>query len=56
MEVRGGSIGVPEAMSARVNQRASSSSELPEAREPGAALAMKPSISDEGNGQGCEEW
>ena len=42
--------------SARVNQRASSSSALPRGCASRAAVALKPSIRELGNGQGCEEW
>ena len=56
IEVGGGSTASPAAICARVNQRASSSSALLRATESAAALAMKPSIKEDGKGQGCEEW
>src|SRR5690606_3999623 len=40
--------------SSRLNQRASSSSSLRHCGTSGAASASKPSISDDGNGHGCE--
>src|SRR5690606_14312119 len=40
--------------SSRVNQRASSSSSLAQCGASGPASASKPSISEDGNGQGCD--
>ena len=51
----GGSAGCPAAISARVNQRASSSSPSRSVISCVRATARNPSISDEGNGQGCED-
>ena len=51
----GGSAGWPAARSARVNQRASSSSPSRSVMASVRATARNPSISDDGNGQGCEE-
>jgi hypothetical protein len=56
IEVWGGRTTSPAAISSRVTQRASSSSLPALAIESGAALAMNPSMSDDGNGHGCEEW
>jgi hypothetical protein len=52
IEVGGGRTTSPEAISSRVTQRASSSSLPARAIAPGSAVAMNPSISDEGKGQG----
>jgi phospholipase/carboxylesterase len=54
MEIRNGSLGKSERSSSRVNQRASSSSPSLSLMSLVVASAIKPSISDEGNGQGCE--
>jgi hypothetical protein len=51
----GGSPGTPAATSSRVNQRASSSSSSVRIVASAEASAMKPIMSDEGNGHGCEE-
>ena len=55
MAWRGGSFTRPLAISSRVNQRTSSSSPSPIAGSPDVQRAMKPSISEAGNGHGCDE-
>ena len=51
----GGASASPACTCARVNQRASSSSPPTRTSLPGAARACKPRMTEEGNGQGCEE-
>ena len=51
----GGNVGCPAARSARVNQRASSSSPSRRLIAAERATARTPSISEAGNGHGCDE-
>src|SRR6478672_9500598 len=55
IEIGGGRSGVPDAISARENHRASSSSSSLVLMSIVRACAIKPSINDCGNGHGCEE-
>ena len=54
IDIGGGSLIGPEMSSSRVTQRASSSSSPASGSLSGAASPMKPTISDEGKGQGWE--
>lgn len=56
IDVCGGRMTSPEAISSRVTQRASSSSLPARTIAPRAAVAMNPNIKDEGKGQGWDEW
>ena len=56
IECEGGTSVWPEFICSRVNQPAASSSPLTRTVHPGAAIAWKPIINDDGKGHGCEEW